>query len=215
MNPVMLEVLQWVVIVVSLAIAATLKTPEWAEDREKWKKVKLYSSFFVLVAWIVFASFGLSFIGAAVSPIVFALAQSAYSDFVYRKVDRRMLWATFSGTFIPAVIHLASANPEALWGYALVLSISSIPYFLKDSSGRKFLGESDTRALMISVLFLFGGFGMAGVNFFLVSVASLLLLYGVFVSLKSKSFSGFGKISVPAVPIILFPALAYPFIALV
>lgn len=204
-----------VIPVIALSIFSIKKHPEWLSEGKllpHWNKINIVSmltgivlsalSFFVLYSDAVL--FYKAIASLSTGLITFILGQTIFTDGFQRLADRRILR---SANLLSLVVGLAFLSIYEtrfiILIYILFILFSSIVLFLPG------IGMSDGRAIQLIVLSTFPVIGIQGFQIGIIAFVPVILLYGIIVSIKRKSFKGFfTKISVPMVPLMLAPFLS-------
>lgn len=201
--------------VIGLAIFSIKKPPSWLPEGKllpHWKKINLYS----LLASVVLASLSYFWIhvdfiaefkiinSLSISLLTFVFGQTIFTDGWQRLADRRVLRIANVISLVVGVGFLLIFDTQVmLMIYFLLALLATIIVFIP------MIGNSDGRAIQLIVLSTFPILGLERIQWGLLLFVPIVLIYGLIVSIKNKSFKGFfTKISVPMVPIMIAPFLA-------
>lgn len=204
-----------IVLIFAYVALSTLRKPVWTPPTVNWKKINLivavcsaiYSTFifFLVKDFSILEQVGALSASASLAYITF---QSLYTDPKYRKVDRRLFYLGYP---IPIIANFLLFKEDdaflTIWFIFMVASLALI--FIP-----KLMGASDGRAFFFFVVALYP---IMQYNGFLVVLGGMMLLsvcYAIYDAIRNKEDKGFFKKvvsikSMPAVPMILLPALVY------
>lgn len=203
------------IVVLMLASASTLtKPPSWLAELitpSEWRAI-VYKSIAVggLVSLAVaiaspVKSLHSGFIPLAFGLMAYAAYQASYTDPLYRKADRRPLNGMLF-VLLPLSLYsvgVAAADQTLLVTLICYLFVFAALFFVPA------VGDSDVRALLLLVAGFVPIFGAVGLGFALGAALGTAIVYAVANSLlRKKTLKGLGKLSLPMVPLILWPSLA-------
>lgn len=134
--------------------------------------------------------------------ITFIFGQTLFTDFSQRLADRRVLRIAIASSFAIGLWFLSEFDSENIPVY-LIFSIVAFALLFIPA-----IGDSDGRAAILIVSAALPVITATGiVNLGIFSIAILLLIYALVVSIMKKDLKNFfvAKLSVPLVPIALAP----------
>lgn len=195
-----------------LLLLSLLKIPQWVKDsvlESSWKRINLiaYTSsvvislanFFIQLRYDVFTA---SMTGLYLSILIFVFGQTVMTDFNLRHADRWVLRLSMVISFAIGLWYFSVVGDLLMTGIYLVLALlSAILIFVPG------LGASDGRAIVLIVCSCLPVLGLQGFQYGFLALLGTIIVYGIYLALKHKSlrmiFSN--KVSLPMVPILLFP----------
>lgn len=188
--------------------------PEWLKEGRllpHWSKINFFAVLFSafvsgIVYYWLYADFILQYktIASLSGGIVsFVLIQTIFTDGFQRLADRRVLrFANVLSLVIGLWFLISYESYFVILIYLLFALFASIVIFIPG------IGMSDGRAIQLIALSVFPVIGIEGFQKGILLFIPIILLYGIIIAIKNKSFKGlFTKISVPMVPLMLFPFL--------
>lgn len=192
---------------------------EWfneSKSSKKWRSINLLS-FIISVVFGTLTQFTMQdffptdfkiISGVFSTLLTYISVQSLFTDFYDRRVDRKGLRIACLISLFLGFYLIVQNDPIYIFLYVfyLILAISTL-FFISPSTKEPFIGQSDSRAIILVVLSAFPVLGISYFNMAAFGVVLLVLLYGVFLSFKLKDFNIFfkNKVSMPMVPFILIP----------
>ena len=203
------------VVLLMLASASTLmRPPIWLSgllSSREWRVI-VYKSIAVggLVSLAVALISPVKTLHSGFIPFVFGLIaysayQASYTDPLYRKADRRPLNIMLF-VLVPLSLYNVgvAANDQSLLMILICYLFVFAALFFAPA-----IGDSDVRALLLLTAAFVPIFGAMGLGFALTAVLGTTIVYAVGNSLaQKKTLKGLGKLSLPMVPLILWPSLA-------
>lgn len=195
------------------AIFSMIKPPSWLKEGPflpHWTKINIigiifssvlafFSYFFIHVEFIVEFKFLYSL---ALSLMGYIFVQTVFTDGWQRLADRRILRVAVVSSLLAGSIFLFVFGNSTMWMvYALMFLLATALIFL-----HSLIGQSDARAIQLIVAATYPALGLERMQWGILLFVPLILIYGVIMAVKNKSFKGFfTKISVPMVPLMLAP----------
>lgn len=202
-----------IIIIASVLMSFSLfYKPFWIDDgplKTKWNIINICAFIFsIIIGIITYFIHGSFFEESTVmslssTVLSFVLVQTLFTDFCQRLADRRLLRIANFIVGIAGVWFLYSYDDTYLTLlYILLFLGATLIVFLPQ------IGASDGRAMQLVVLGTFPFLLLEGFQIGLIVFLIEILLFGAYHSIRRKSLRGFWtKISVPMVPLIIFPFL--------
>jgi len=227
MEPMVLESL--LIFAASLLIPAGLlilslkRKPVWVPEGPLapfWSKLNYFSfglsalvSALVVIFYKDYAFTFKGLVALTVAPYAYIFLQTLFTDFKQRLADRRILNISIVFSAILGIIFLNHYNYPDLVNFVLFFIFTAILFFIPS------IGESDTRALALTLSVAYPIIGLTGIKLALILFFPLLISYFIYLAIKNKNFKAAfaARVSIPMVPFIILPALllvvSYPFMS--
>lgn len=189
--------------------------PAWIEENnnvKQWDKINLISLISGILVFgfsFIFIEFNLYnvFLFSGIGILLYVFLLSAYTDFKFRYVDRRILNIfQLTALFLGATV-VSSFGEEDLVLYIFLVLISLSTVFLP------IFGASDGRMLTLGTILIYPAGGIFAYVIFIIATMMVTIFYVIVspsknTSKKKKLFSKFvQKTSIPAVPFLAAAAI--------
>lgn len=198
--------------VIMLLFTQFVRVPGWYKT-VKWVKINniAYIASTLLALASVFMTYQANvhyitaiMLTSSIAILSYILFQS-WTDIKVRKADRGTLrlafWLMLPVSLLYYIYHLDYIGTYELGGFLVALLVGSLLLYMPG------FGASDGRAIQLAIVAGFPAIGVVGVGTAMLLYTAVGLIFIIFIVAKYglRSLSFINKLSIPAVPFLLFP----------